>query len=355
MTGQVIVIKPQFTDTAGGVTAGETVFTDQTNGFYADEYSTVSIGTGDAGTLTFTATLNSVRADTLTILVNDVSMGTDDGAGNLTGAGITTGTIDYTTGALSVTFVAAPGLALAVTGTYNANSEIDADAIRELDLGLNVISVSATAHPLRLTWSVQAQLAATASIGLDVEDTATVIAGQLLKIERDRQIITYIANLAGAVKTDLIFSAAAVTGLARREVFNDFIITVNDCGQVIFDASGKGTVAWIIAGSKAATVMSSMRDFVREPNVTPIGAHLIGSLNGVQIIKDPYLTTNEFIAGYNGILPGDSGVIVADWIPVYFTPTEQTADLVSRKGLLSMYDIVNNVSTYYTRGRITNI
>jgi len=316
MTGQVIVIRPRFTDTAGGVTAGEEIFIDQTNGFYADEYSTASIGTGDTVTVTFTSTLTSVRADTLTILVNSVSMGTDDGAGALTGAGITTGTIDYTTGALSVTLAAAPGLGLDVSVTYNANSEIDADAIREIDLGLNVISVAATAHPLRLGWSVQAQLAATASIGLDVEDTATVIAGQLLKIERDRQIITYIANLAGAISADLTFDAAAVAGYPRREVFNDFMITLADAGQAIFNASGKGTIAWVIAGGKAATVISSMKDFIREPNVTPIGAYLIGSINGIQIIKDPYLTTNDFIAGYNGILPGDSGVIVADWMKV---------------------------------------
>ena len=138
----------------------------------------------------------------------------------------------------------------------------------------------------------------------------------MLKIERDRQIITYIANLAGAISADLTFDAAAVAGYPRREVFNDFMITLADAGQAIFNASGKGTIAWVIAGGKAATVISSMKDFIREPNVTPIGAYLIGSINGIQIIKDPYLTTNDFIAGYNGILPGDSGVIVADWMKV---------------------------------------
>ena len=295
----------------------------QTDGTYSSEFTSTAVGTGDGLTVTFTTTLNAVRANTLTVLVAGVTMGTDDGAGNITGAGVTAGTIVYATGVLSVTFAVAPALAAAVLGTFNANTETDPTALREIDLGLNVIAVTAEPHPLRLTWSVTAQLAATASIGLDVEDTATVIAGQLIKIERDRQIITFIENLAGAVNDNLIFDADAVAGYPRRDVFDDFIITMNRAGEEIFQASGKGSVAWIICGGDASTVMGSMKDFVKEPNATPIGAYLIGSINGVQIIKDPYMTSNEFVAGYNGILPGDSGVIVADWIPIYFTPTSE--------------------------------
>lgn len=357
MNGQIIVIRPQFSNDGGGVSDGDIAFEDQTNGYYASEYWDLTLGTGDGGTALFADTANAVRPNTLTVTVAGTSVGTDDGSGNITGATIDSGSVDYSSGEVSVTFAGGsePAIGEAVAITYQANSETDPNAIREMDLGLNVISVEAKPYPCRLTWSVEAALAATASIGLDVEDTATVIAGQLLKIERDRQLITYINNLAGSVNSNLVFDASSVAGYPRREVFDDFVIYLNRAGNEIFKSSGKGSVSWIVAGTDAATVMSSMKQFVAEPNVVPIGAHVIGSVNGVTIVKDPYMTTNEYTVGYNGILPGDSGVVVADWIPVYFTPTQQTADLVGRKALLSMYDIVSNITTYYKKGRITNI
>lgn len=53
---------------------------------------------------------------------NPVVVGTDDGLGligSITGTGITSGTVNYTTGALSVTFTVAPVLASTVTFTYS--------------------------------------------------------------------------------------------------------------------------------------------------------------------------------------------------------------------------------------------
>lgn len=50
---------------------------------------------------------------------NPVVVGTDDGLGSITGAGITAGTVDYLTGALSVTFTVAPVGASTVTFTYS--------------------------------------------------------------------------------------------------------------------------------------------------------------------------------------------------------------------------------------------
>jgi len=373
MTGQIVVIKPTFTSTAAGVSAGDEVFKDQTDGTYASEQNTDTVGTGDGSTKTFNKTLTyKVRytdfacqtggqTTPVSIKVDGVEVATDDGAGTITGTGIT-GTIDYDTKALSLTWTTAPTAGQVITCEYYANSESDATAIRELQLGLNVIPVVAKSHPLRLSWSVQAQLAATAAIALDVEDTLSVIAGQFLKIERDRQLIRYIGTLAGAVDTDLVFDAVAVSGLSRREKFGDFVITLNQAKREIFTASGRGSVSWIVAGTTAAVVIKSMPGFVPAAAVTPIGAHVVGTVDGVTVIEDPAMvgTTGsaaptEYLVGYNGILPGDSGVIIADWIPVYFTPTDISPDLQGKKALLSMYDRVANVTTYYKRGRIDNV
>lgn len=76
-----------------------------------------SLGTGDGTATTFSGTLvnQPVHRKTLTITAGGSSV-TDDGEGTLSGDG--TGTINYDTGAYSVTWSAAPALNTAVTGAY---------------------------------------------------------------------------------------------------------------------------------------------------------------------------------------------------------------------------------------------
>lgn len=82
-----------------------------------------SVGTGDGTTTTFTKTLahSPVIPRTVTITAGTV-VGTDNGSGLLTGTGITSGTINYSTGVLSITYTAAPANALAITIAYNYGS-----------------------------------------------------------------------------------------------------------------------------------------------------------------------------------------------------------------------------------------
>jgi hypothetical protein len=79
-----------------------------------------NIGTGDGVTTTFTDTLANTLVAARTVVVTAGAVtGTDDGEGNITGSGIASGTINYTTGAISVTFSVAPAGAAAVECDYS--------------------------------------------------------------------------------------------------------------------------------------------------------------------------------------------------------------------------------------------
>jgi hypothetical protein len=106
-----------------------------------------TIGTGDGSTVAFASTLNllSVKSSTVTIYINGVSQGTDDGAGNLTGAGISSGTINYTTGVISVTFNTAPGSLESVTVDYqqdNVSNDLEFEKEYIAELGTATITVN---------------------------------------------------------------------------------------------------------------------------------------------------------------------------------------------------------------------
>ena len=75
------------------------------------------VGSGDGTTTTFSGTLTKTPIDKSSVTVTDGTQTlTDDGNGNFTGDG--SGTINYTTGAYSVTFTAAPD-----TGTDNITAD----------------------------------------------------------------------------------------------------------------------------------------------------------------------------------------------------------------------------------------
>lgn len=76
------------------------------------------IATGNAATKTFSHTVAHLYPlpGTVTVTAGAV-VGTDDGNGNIAGTGIT-GTINYVTGAVSVTYTTAPGSGVAITMGY---------------------------------------------------------------------------------------------------------------------------------------------------------------------------------------------------------------------------------------------
>ena len=359
-TGQIFVMKPVYSQTAASVTAGQEVFKNMTDGTYASEAYTLALGTGNGSLTNFSGALTiPVRNDgTVKIYRAGLQVAIDNGSGVISGsdgAVAVSGTVNYTTGVISVTWGTAPASG-AVTVTYLVDSETNVSQIREMEVSLSMIPVRAQEHPLKVKWSITAQLAASAHLGIDIPETLTTLAAQFVKVERDRLIINAISANA-AVDTILDYNAAANTNIPRWQQYQEIEQKLN-AGEANIQSSngGRGGVSWVLCGYNSANIWRNVRGFQAEKVIAPIGAHKIGTLRdgSVDVVKAPFLDTNKYVIGFKGYMPGDSATILAEWVPMYFTPVFNSPNLQGERGVMSLYDLFVNNASYYRSGTITN-
>jgi len=116
--------------------------------------STDAIGVGNAVTTHFIATLDlepnlPVVPHTVVVFAGTQSL-TDDGEGNLTGSG--TGTIDYATGAVDVTFTAAPAVGQLVYATYRNVADYQRGEVETTSDGSTARFTGVVTYPPIVPW-----------------------------------------------------------------------------------------------------------------------------------------------------------------------------------------------------------
>lgn len=87
-----------------------------------------NIGTGNGALSTFSDTLVNIPIQKYSVVVgldNTTDLITDDGFGNLSGEGLTSGTVNYETGAISLVFSAAVNSLVSITADYFTGTDAD--------------------------------------------------------------------------------------------------------------------------------------------------------------------------------------------------------------------------------------
>jgi hypothetical protein len=354
--GQVVLVRPVYTSSAAGVTAGQQVFKNVTDGTYASENTTQVVGTGNGALTNFTGTLtpHPMRVSSLTVTAGTI-IGTDNGSGAITGTGITAGTIDYNAGTISITYAVAPANATNVIATFRYDSEQSPSSIRSLDIQLTSLPISAEPHPLKISVSQQAQFAAESHFDLDLGDMMTNLVGSFIKQERDMKLIgQIIAN--AKVESSLAFDATAPTNYSKLARYAEIGIKLDYAESLMQADLGRGGVSWLLVGNNAAVIWSQVSGFQPSGINAPIGPYEIGTLRDgtVPVIKVPTMNSNTYIVGFKGYVVGDSSIVLGEWIPLYATPVFQSPDLTNQQGIMSLYASVVNQPLYFRAGTISN-
>lgn len=276
---------------------------------------------------------------------------------------ITVGTVNSTTGLITVTFSSAVIPALLAGNQVNlwsATAEFDyqtqSAGINSLNLNLKVVPVTAQPHPLNVSWSVQAQLAAAAHLDLDIPDMLTNLVASFIKQERDTLLIKNIVSNA-TFDANLVFDATPSANYSRLGKYAEVELKLNYAESLIQQNQGRGGVSFVLCGTSASDIFRNAAGFEPSGIVAPIGPHKVGTLRDgtVAVIKVPKIMNPlTYVMGFKGYVVGDAATILAEWIPLFATPVFQAPSLNNSQGMMSLYALVNNNPGYYFRGSVIN-
>lgn len=381
-SGQIFTIKTRYSEEAAGVQAGDIVFEKATDGSYSSEgviSYTAANPTSGALTLnptTAVATLEStatvkVRAGSFIVRVDGKEVARDygqdtglDGKGvvySVIGNGIS-GTVDAQTG---VATLKVDSNKYADTVKFSAeaafDTEIDEDLIRKIQFDIPNQPILAKEHPLMSSYSVAAGLVMNAHLAIDTDELISNQLAGTIRWERDLALIKTVYDAAKQDASLTFDCSANGTNLTLAQRYSSYTTTISSARGLIQEIAGRGTVDFIIvSASQGLVVVEQIEGFKAAPEAKkPIGPYLAGTLRDgtINVIAVPYtktLAADQVVFGFKGFQLGDSSVILAEWVPLYMTPTFQAPNLRNHKGCLSFYDLFVNKPEYLVRGAISN-
>jgi hypothetical protein len=356
--GEIFFQDYRYGTSKGAITANDVLFSPFQSGtgdmYYSSETVYLeAVGTGDASTATFTHTAVHLPVVSGEFSLTDgTETFTPDSStpttlvGDLTG----TGTIDYTTGAISVTFNTAPSAAQAITCTYKINFEENPDNIPQVDTNVYSQVVTAEKHALRAVYSLDAAYDLKMAFGRDMEADMLSALSNTIRANIDATIFDDLyVNAYSTIPAWTKTTAAGIHYLWHKESFKDVVIAASN---KIFQNTRRVRGNFMVVGINVANVIMSL-DGYKETAKKPLpGPHVLGTYLGMTIILNPYYPDNEYVMGYNGPEWLDTGYVYAPYMALFATPPVTLDDLKTRRGMETRYarKVVN--ARMYVKGSI---
>jgi hypothetical protein len=343
----IYYLKPKYTASKRGATSGSVPYESPAYR-YASEINEDIIGAGDVSTATFPFNLPiyPIRPFTVKVMVDQKYVGTDNGANVITGATISTGSIDYTTGVGSVTFSAgnypAAGAVVTIESAYDSEVSGNYPQIQNVELTLTDFQFRAKPWPLYISWSKMTELLLGTTLDIDAEEALLRGAAEELKKSLDFHAcrVGYRYALGNSFVT---FNADFAAAGADSEMAHAQSITrkIADAGAVIYAALQRGGVSKMVAGYSAANYIKLHMRFKGDESQPKIGIYKIGSLDGVDIFQAPsaIVPSNEIMCIWkNENEQTDSFVAFGTLIPLYQTQTLEFKESYKETGLYHFGD-----------------
>lgn len=321
---------------------------------YDDSSEVVSNETaGQSASSAFTGTLawSPLRPGTVRVAIGSATT-FDDGNGAFVAAtGVTSGTVDYVTGAVTLAFSGVPN-GTDVVFTYAYDSEGNSN-IQEYEIKLASSPVTARVIKLKALWSEEADQNLEAMFNIKAETTLLNALTNALQYQKHRAVIADLRNRAdaGLVTWDATPPSAVSYQTHKYSIIDAF----QTASMFIFGATNMVSGNWILTGLQAASVIMTLPQFVAKATGTQMqGVTYVGDLGNFKIFVDPHYPVNEFLVGHKGDQFLTTGYVLAEYQKLYTTPDVMLEDFLHRRGFATSFAKKCVNAKFYARGLVTN-
>lgn len=373
--GQVFFLKFTYGNNKGSIKAGDNMLTSQ-KGFSGADYSSERVS-GEVLTVASNkidqtlihtpikpGTVKLTTPDDLAKELTDVP-NADGKTGTFTdtaSTGLGAGTIDYTTGALSLTGVTQTNVEVEWEYDQNSfNAPVD-------EVDVRVVSEPVVARPRKLKSVYMFDVAydLKMSFGLDMDQVILKATSGEIGYEIDNEIMQDLLKIAGSDST--WNKLPAFKGMDVKAHEATLINAINDGSNTILGNTKRYEATFIICGKNAATFIESLNTninaygevFKRTSTGGVVGGpHLIGVLDGkYNVYKNPYYPDNTMLLGARGESFIEAGYVYAPYLPLFASQLLVDADFKASRGFCTLYakkainkymyhriDLIDNVQT----------
>lgn len=347
------IFYPQITanENRNGITKG-TALLGSTNWAKENTYTTNKV-VGDAtvsGTdVTFTAPEGSMLPNTLEITVSGAANAftLDDGKGNINPVlnVITSGTVDYETGEVSITLdAAATDATVSIKYRYDwgalPDSYVTGQKPAQIVLEWKSKTITANPYRLRSTYSLDDFYAAKQVLsGYDIDQVLSTSLGGLINKEISCNMFDEMLARADGTKA---WNSILPSGVSQIEHNMSILQSITEASNEIRKNIARSGANWIIAGSKMMNIIESLSaNFYNSKEIwsansysaEPIGPYVAGTLfNRYKILKNQDFNEDTALMGYKRD-DMDCSYLTGSFISLYATNPLAMDDLHSVQGM----------------------
>ena len=350
----IYFIDATYEQSLRGATAGHNMY-EKSNKYYAGSTFTIALGTCTGGELTYTiasTTYIPINPFTARILYTNTAtgvtsyVGADNGANTMVGSLLNssgTNTINYATGACTVTFTANPA-AGTLALEYNYSLENSNNYTQVGTVGINVRKERFQAYPVPLGYNFSDMAAITLeTTGLgDIHEMLLQFVGDQHSRARDFKAIGFGRQVANGNTTYTFNTDFAAAGeISAKSHAQNLLPAIQNVGDAIYDSIQRGKINTIVAGSKALTYMKRHDLWKTGVEGYEWGVFKAGKLDEISVFS----------------CPADSAVIANDELILTFkNPTDSTnTDMSIVYGVLTEISAELRYPEFYTVGQLASI
>lgn len=354
-------LEPRYKKALRGAQAGEVLYESSSYRSASDigQWTANETANSSIKTFTFTPTADELPLSpyTVRIYIKNAIIANDNGTGVISGTDVdgtaVTGTVNYATGAISITTTTAPATGAEIVAEAGIALEKDEDlkVTQELELVLSAKHFTLREYPITASFSKKLELTLGTSYKVDAEEAYLRAMADELRKTLDFQAFSlgYKQAHRNSAANQVTFDMQGAIGESEDARIQTVTRKIDAVGTQIYDVLMRGGVAKIFGGAGATGVLTGHRKWGDEGAQDANGIYKMGKLGNIDVFRVPATVcpNDELTCVYkNEAIPEDVFLMIGTLAPLWITDKITLADRQTQFAVASYGDIQINQKAY---------